>query len=126
MAGRPRHRPGLRRLVCALLVAASPLALAATGRAALDPDQMLINVYKDLGARHLRDALASSDRLVAAYPNFQLGHLIRGDLLLMQTHEVDRFGAVDGARPLWCPVAAPAPAPRRRRCRTCARKRWRG
>jgi murein L,D-transpeptidase YafK len=99
MAGRPRHRPGLRRLVCALLVAASPLALAATGRAAPDPDQMLINVYKDLGARHLRDALASSDRLVAAYPNFQLGHLIRGDLLLMQTHEVDRFGAVDGATP---------------------------
>jgi murein L,D-transpeptidase YafK len=89
----------VRRLVCAWLAAASPLALAAPARPAMDPDQMLIEVYKDLGARHLRDALARSDRLVAAYPNFQLGHLIRGDLLLMQTHEVDRFGAVDGAAP---------------------------
>jgi murein L,D-transpeptidase YafK len=60
---------------------------------------MLIAVYQDLGARHLRDALAKADKLVEAYPNFQLGHLIRGDLLLMQTHAVDRFGAVDGAAP---------------------------
>ena len=75
------------------------LALGAPALAAPDPDQMLIEVYKDLGARHLRDALARANALVTSYPNFQLGHLIRGDLLLMQTHEVDRFGAVDGAAP---------------------------
>ena len=94
MTGRLRLPALARELCCALLFAASPLASAAP-----DPDQMLIEVYKDLGARHLRDAMARADKLVAAYPNFQLGHLIRGDLLLMQTHEVDRFGAVDGAAP---------------------------
>jgi len=87
----------------AALVALLALGCAsgpAAGRAARsDPDLMLIEVYKDLGARHLRDALSRADALVAAYPNFQLGHLIRGDLLLMQTHEVDRLGAVDGAAP---------------------------
>lgn len=101
MTTRMRPLALVRRLVCVLLTAAVPLATAAPGRAApdRDPDQMLIEVYKDLGARHLRDATAKADKLVAAYPNFQLGHLIRGDLLMMQTHEVDRFGAVDGAAP---------------------------
>ena len=102
-----RQPAAVRALACALLLAWSPLAPAAPGRA-MDPDQMLIEVYKDLGARHLRDALAKADRLVATYPNFQLGHLLRGDLLLMQTHEVDRFGAVDGAA--------------RKRCPTCVRR----
>ena len=99
MAGRRRQRIIVRGLLCAALLAAGPLVSAAPGRAAADPDQMLIEVYKDLAASHLRDALAKADRLVAAYPNFQLGHLVRGDLLLMQTQQVDRFGAVDGAAP---------------------------
>lgn len=86
-------------LALALLASAVPAPAAPARPPAPDPDQMLIAVYKDLGARHLRDALAKADALVAAYPNFQLGHLIRGDLLLMQTQEVDRFGAVDGAAP---------------------------
>jgi murein L,D-transpeptidase YafK len=90
-----KHRFRHLSLVLGLLISAATPAIAAP-----DPDQMLISVYKDLGARHLRDALAKADALVAAYPTFQLGHLIRGDLLMMQTHEVDRFGAVDGAAPL--------------------------
>jgi murein L,D-transpeptidase YafK len=98
MRVRIRQLAVVRGLACALLLALSAATLAAPGRA-MDPDQMLIAVYKDLGARHLRDALAKADKLVATYPNFQLGHLLRGDLLLMQTHEVDRFGAVDGAAP---------------------------
>jgi murein L,D-transpeptidase YafK len=89
------------RFIDCCLAAASALLLAApaAGASRLDPDQMLIEVYKDLGARHLRDALAKADALAAAYPNFQLGHLIRGDLLLMQTSAVDRIGAVHGAAP---------------------------
>jgi murein L,D-transpeptidase YafK len=57
---------------------------------------MLIEVYKALGADHLREALAKADALVLAYPTFRLGHLIRGDLLLMQTHHVGTLGPVDG------------------------------
>lgn len=61
-----------------------------------DPEVLLIAVYKELSANHLRKALDKADRLVEDYPNFRLGHLIRGDLLLMQTHRVTTFGATTG------------------------------
>jgi murein L,D-transpeptidase YafK len=58
-----------------------------------DPDILLIEVYKELAANNLRNAQSKADALVDAYPNFQLGHLIRGDLLLMHTRPVAAFGA---------------------------------
>ncbi|WP_247869526.1 L,D-transpeptidase family protein [Herbaspirillum sp. ST 5-3] len=61
-----------------------------------DPEVLLVEVYKELGANRLRQALAKADKLVEDYPNFRLGHLIRGDLLLMQTQPVTTFGAVNG------------------------------
>ncbi len=61
-----------------------------------DPEVLLIEVYKELGANNLRKAQAKADRLVEAYPNFRLGHLIRGDLLLMHTRPVTKLGAVNG------------------------------
>ena len=60
-----------------------------------DAEVMLIEVYKQLGSNHLRAALERADALVAAYPTFRLGHLIRGDLLLMQTREVNALGPRD-------------------------------
>jgi murein L,D-transpeptidase YafK len=63
----------------------------------LDPEVLLIDVYKALGANRLRDAQAKVDTLVEAYPNFRLGHLIRGDLLLMHTQPIKSFGAVANA-----------------------------
>jgi len=61
-----------------------------------NPETLLMEIYKELGDDHLRDALAKADRLVAAYPNFRLGHLVRGDLLSMQTRTVTTFGDVNG------------------------------
>lgn len=58
-----------------------------------DPDTLLLEVYKELAANNLRNAQSKADALVDAYPNFQLGHLIRGDLLLMHTRPVAGFGA---------------------------------
>ncbi|WP_205609659.1 L,D-transpeptidase family protein [Noviherbaspirillum galbum] len=78
-------------------VAVSPaVASAAAALSKPDPEAMLIDVYKELGANHLRLALSKADRLVELYPNFRLGHLIRGDLLLMHTFPVATFGAVSG------------------------------
>jgi murein L,D-transpeptidase YafK len=77
-------------------LAKSPAAaerVAATPRP--DPEQLLIEVYKELAANRLRGALAKAEILVQAYPNFRLGHLIHGDLLLMQTHPVTTLGAVN-------------------------------
>ncbi|WP_019140498.1 L,D-transpeptidase family protein [Noviherbaspirillum massiliense] len=62
-----------------------------------DPETLLIEVYKALGANQLRIAQAKADALVEAYPNFRLGHLIRGDLLMMHTRPVTALGAAAGA-----------------------------
>lgn len=94
--------PVLLAAAAAVTIAVLPVQDAgAAPRAAAqykpDPDVMLIDVYRDMAANRLRDALAKSDALVKAYPNFQLGQLIRGDLLLMQTHTVTGFGKAAGA-----------------------------
>ncbi|WP_171939411.1 L,D-transpeptidase family protein [Herbaspirillum rubrisubalbicans] len=59
-----------------------------------DPEALLIDIYKDLGANRLSEAQAKADALVAAYPTFRLGHLVRGDLLLMHARPVRNFGAM--------------------------------
>lgn len=87
-----------------MVVAASVLATPAWANgskpgipARLDPEVMLIDVYKALSANRLRDAQAKADALVAAYPNFRLGHLVRGDLLLLHTRPIKTFGAASNA-----------------------------
>lgn len=62
-----------------------------------DPEALLIDIYKDLGANRLREAQAKADALVAAYPTFRLGHLVQGDLLLMHARPVRSFGAIPEA-----------------------------
>lgn len=74
----------------------APVAAPAPDDGKPDPEVLLIEVYKALGANDLRNALAKADRLVEAYPNFRLGHLVRGDLLLLQTRPIKTFGAVEG------------------------------
>lgn len=55
-----------------------------------DAEVMLIDIYRELSANRLQKASEKADDLVAAYPNFRLGHLLRGDLLLIHTRPVDR------------------------------------
>ena len=62
-----------------------------------DPETLLISIYKDLQASQLNEAQAKADALVEAYPNFRVGHLIRGDLLMMHTQAVTAFGGGAGA-----------------------------
>jgi murein L,D-transpeptidase YafK len=60
-----------------------------------NPDLTLIQVYQHLANNELDKAQTKIDALLTAYPNFQLGHLIRGDLITMRTRPVNRFGAVN-------------------------------
>lgn len=88
-----------------LLIAGSvmlPTASFANGNkpgipARLDPEVMLIDVYKSMADNRLRDAQAKVDELVAAYPNFRLGQLVRGDLLLLHTQTIKTFGSASNA-----------------------------
>lgn len=63
--------------------APAPATPAAAPENLPDADTLLLGVYRELAANHLRAAMEKADALVTAYPNFHLGHLIRGDLLLM-------------------------------------------
>ncbi|TCS38696.1 murein L,D-transpeptidase YafK [Paucimonas lemoignei] len=98
----------LRAVSCTLLLAAgcwlgSPLAFAqarqpqAASAAKPDPEALLLEVYKDLGANRLREAQAKADALVEAYPTFRLGQLIRGDLLQLHTRPISTLGAAPNA-----------------------------
>lgn len=62
-------------------------------RAQQDAEIMLLEIYKDLRASQLQEAMAKADALVLAYPDFRVGHMIRGDLLLMHTKPVNQIGA---------------------------------
>ena len=86
---------------CALISlpasATSPaVAAAASALNKPDPEVLLIEVFKALGANNLQRATAEVDKLVEYYPNFRLGQLVRGDILLMHTRPVTTLGAVRG------------------------------
>lgn len=57
------------------------------------PDALLIDTLKSLSRNDLRQAELKVNALLEAYPHFQLGHLIRGDLLLMHTKQVTSLGS---------------------------------
>lgn len=93
---------GVRMTAALLLAGIFALPASANGTkpgvpSRLDPELMLIDVYKSLAANRLREAQAKADALVAAYPNFRLGQLVRGDLLLLHTQPIKTFGAVKDA-----------------------------
>jgi murein L,D-transpeptidase YafK len=80
------------------LTGSSALAQARPQQSAKpDPEALLLEVYKDLGANRLREAQAKADALVEAYPTFRLGQLIRGDLLQLHTRPISTLGAVANA-----------------------------
>ena len=57
-----------------------------------NPELLLIEVYKNLSANDFQKAQSKLDELLIAYPNFQLGHLIRGDLITVRTRPAKVFG----------------------------------
>lgn len=84
--------------------AAGPVPPATNGRLAVVPtaganeaETRLIDIYKDIGAYRITEAREKADALVAAYPHFRLGQLVRGDLLMMAARPVNSFGAAPGA-----------------------------
>jgi murein L,D-transpeptidase YafK len=64
-----------------------------------DAEARLIDIYKDIGAYRIAQAREKADALVASYPHFRLGQLVRGDLLMMAARPVNTFGAAPDAPP---------------------------
>lgn len=61
------------------------------------PEPQLAKIFKEIENKRLDSALQSTESLLRQYPNFRLGHLIKGDLLLARTQQINTFGAMSGA-----------------------------
>ena len=60
----------------------------------------LIGIYQLISQGQHRDALAQADQLVKDHPNFQLAHLVHGDLLSLQARPVRQLGDVPDTKAL--------------------------
>ena len=71
----------------------APLAAADAGT---DPESALQQIIEEIQANRFDQALHHTDRLIDAFPNFRLAHLIRGDLLMARVRPIDSIGGVQG------------------------------
>ena len=60
------------------------------------PEPQLAKIFKEIEGKRLDTALQLTENLLRQYPNFRLGHLIKGDLLLARTQQIKSFGAMEG------------------------------
>jgi L,D-transpeptidase YnhG len=90
-------------LVLAMLLGQHALAAtkkqkAAANATATQPnyeaEARLIEIYKLIGASKSKEALLLAQKLTADFPNYQLGHLVYGDLLLLQSKPIQTLGEV--------------------------------
>lgn len=56
------------------------------------PEHQLARVFAEIERNRWDAALLETEALLRAYPNFRLGHLIRGDLLLARARPLKSFG----------------------------------
>jgi len=63
------------------------------------PDTLLTEIFKSLKDNNLKQAQLYSDQLVELYPNFQLGHLIRGDILYLHSKPITGIGNTANGAP---------------------------
>lgn len=82
-----------------VLMPMAALFAGAAGAASTAPqiETELARIYAEITRGRLDEALRLDDALIAAYPNFRLAHLIRGDLLLARTRPLKRMGDAPGA-----------------------------
>lgn len=62
-------------------------------------EAQLARIFTELEENHLDTALERTETLLRQYPNFRLGHLIRGDLLLARAKTISTFGNAVKAPP---------------------------
>ena len=84
----------------ALLVAVAGGSVAqqvAPGVPAEDVETSLVGIFKAIESNRLGEALARTEALLAARPNYRLAHLIKGDLLLARGQAIKSMGAAPNA-----------------------------
>ena len=64
---------------------------------ALEPEVALLKTLAEISNRRPDNALAEIEKVINAYPNFRLAHLIKGDLLMARTRPISGVGNVTEA-----------------------------
>lgn len=85
----------IRHFAAALcLVAAGTVSFASPEQTYSDsgPEPMLAQVFAHIEQNRLDAALEQMEKLLKTYPNFRLGHLIKGDLLLARSRPILTLG----------------------------------
>jgi murein L,D-transpeptidase YafK len=72
---------------------------AANRQAALDTpaEALLVKTLAEIRNNRMESALTEIDKVIGAYPNFRLAHLIKGDLLLARARPLSAMGNVSDA-----------------------------
>lgn len=77
--------------------AAAPHGLSPATVSDSGPEAQLASIFKEIEANHLSNALQQTEALLRQHPNYRLANLIKGDLLLARTQQIQTFGALNGA-----------------------------
>ncbi|MBL8382302.1 MAG: L,D-transpeptidase family protein [Burkholderiales bacterium] len=93
-----RRKAAVAAALCAAL-AAGAAAQQPPRSASEDVENALVGIFKSIESHRLSEALARTEALIAARPNYRLAHLIKGDLLLARAHPVRTMGAAPNAPP---------------------------
>jgi murein L,D-transpeptidase YafK len=78
------------------LASAAPVATI-NGSGGNGADALIARTLHEVSNRRLDAAAVEIDKVIGAYPNFRLAHLIKGDLLLARTRPLTTVGNAPGA-----------------------------
>jgi len=67
------------------------------GAHAADPEVLLYRTLGEVSNKRMDSAISEIDKIISAYPNFRLAHLIKGDLLLARARPLTTLGNAPGA-----------------------------
>jgi murein L,D-transpeptidase YafK len=82
----------LGALAAALIGAEAGLAAPSARYTDSGPEPLLARIFEQIDKNSWETAYKETESLLKAYPNFRLGHLIKGDLLVARTRTLQRFG----------------------------------
>ncbi|MBS3917235.1 MAG: L,D-transpeptidase family protein [Sulfuritalea sp.] len=90
-----RCRTRIRNLAAALCLGVAGSVFSALPEQTFSdsgPEPMLSQVFAYIEQNRLDAALGQTDKLLKSYPNFRLGHLIKGDILLARSRPLVTLG----------------------------------
>lgn len=90
VSGQPQLSAAFLPVNFAQKVTAAGRPAAATG--ALEPEALLVKTLAEISSQRPERALAEIEKVINAYPNFRLAHLIKGDLLMARTRPLNGVG----------------------------------